>query len=374
MNISEVNIEYNKNIKKGEQFLKNKDFDEALKCYEKSSVLKPTEEEPMIKIDKLKKLQIIRRKISEVQSSFAFNKAFQMALKIVLNATYGAFANPYFVLSNSKIANAITIMGRNLINYMAYSVDDYFYNHWIDDKETHKLLGLEYIVKNKVDGLYYFLDRNFDKVDRGYSEFNTGHNNDILMSRRITKEKLVDHLDLEDLPDYDILYEYKIHDFKNVKSLDLNPTWEKEEETGYTLYNGKNPVVRYQDTDSVEKNTTIITDKCETTIEEFYNRNIINGSGGITSNGHESVITDEKSLNWSEEKKLYYSNIKRIKRHKVSKPKWKLRTKTGQEIIITSDHSLVVFRNGIKTKTKPDKIEKDDKILIIYNDKMYLDI
>lgn len=365
--VATINIEYNKCIKKGEQCLKKQDFDDALKQYEKALSIKPEQEEPQKKIEKLKKLDTLRKKISEVQSSFAFNKAFQMALKIVLNATYGAFANQYFVLSNSKIANAITIMGRNLINYMAHSVDDYFYNKWVNDKEIHKLLGMEYIAKSKKDNLYYFLDRNFTIVDRGYSEFNTGHNNDILMSRRINKEQLIEHFDLDGfgLDGFDILWDYKIHDFKNVKSLDEKPTWEKEEETGYTLYNGKNPVVRYQDTDSVDKNTIIITDKCESTIEEFYNRNIINGSGGVTSNGHESVLTNEKSLNWSKENNLYYIPIKRIIRHKVSKPKWKLVTKSGKEIIITSDHSLIVFRNGVKIEVKPINIQKDDKILIV---------
>lgn len=251
--VATINIEYNKCIKKGEQCLKKQDFDDALKQYEKALSIKPEQEEPQKKIEKLKKLDTLRKKISEVQSSFAFNKAFQMALKIVLNATYGAFANQYFVLSNSKIANAITIMGRNLINYMAHSVDDYFYNKWVNDKEIHKLLGMEYIARNKEDKMYYFLDRNFTIVDRGYSEFNTGHNNDILMSRRITKEQLIEHFDLDGfgLDGFDILWDYKIHDFKNVKSLDEKPTWEKEEETGYTLYNGKNQIVRYQDTDSM---------------------------------------------------------------------------------------------------------------------------
>jgi hypothetical protein len=369
VDVASINIDYNKSIKKGEQYLKNKEFDEALKYYEKASNLKPEQEEPKIKLEKLYKLQSTRKRINELQSSFAFNKAFQMALKIVLNATYGAFANQYFVLSNSKIANAITIMGRNLINYMAHSVDDYFYNYWLNDKETHKLLGLEYIAKNKKDGKYYFLNRNFEKVEKGWSDFNTGHKGDILMSRRITKEQLTEHLNMGDDPeDFDVLYDYKIHDFRNVITLDEKPTWEKEEETGYVLYNGKNPVVRYQDTDSVEKNTKIITDKCESTIEELYNRNISNGSGGVTNNGHESVITDEKSLNWSDDKKLYYTSIKRIIRHKVSKPKWKLKTKSGKEIIITSDHSLIVFRNCIKLEVNPMNIQKDDKILIVKND------
>lgn len=375
MDIATINIEYNKTIKKAEEHIKNKEFEEALFYYEKSLTVKPDQEEPQKKIEKIKKLLEIRKKINETQSSYAFNKAYQSSLKIVLNATYGAFANQYFVLSNSKIANAITVMGRNLINYMASSVDNYFYNYWHKDSSAHKLLGLEYIAKGKNDGLYYFLDRNLNKTDRPFKEFNTGHKiDDILMSRRIGIDRLKEHLDIENHPDYEILYDYKIHDFVNVQQLDPNPQWVKEEETGYKLYCGKNPCVRYQDTDSVEGETKIITNNCESAIQEFYNRNIINGSGGITEKGHESVLTEEKILNWSDKKGVYYSNVKRIIRHKVSKPKWKLKTKSGKELIITSDHSLIVFRNGIKLIVKPNEIEKTDKILIIYKDKGCLDI
>ena len=370
--VATINIEYNKSIKKAEAFIKNKDFEEALKFYQKALSTKPDEVDPKGKIEKITRLLDIRQKINETQSSYAFNKAYQSSLKIVLNATYGAFANQYFVLSNSKIANAITIMGRDLINYMASSVDNYFYNFWYKDKNAHKLLGLEYIVKGKKDDLYYFLDRNFNKTDkRGYTEFNTGNKSkDILMSRRIDIEKLVEHKNIENLENYDVLYDYKIHDFIKVEQLDLNPTWEREEESGYKLYKGNNPVVRYQDTDSVEKNTKIITDKCESTIEDFYNRNIINGQAGTTNNGHESVLTNEKILNWSDEKKLYYSDVRRIIRHKVSKPKWKLKTKSGRYIIITDDHSLIVFRDGKQLEIKPSNVEKSDNILIVYKDKM----
>jgi hypothetical protein len=251
--VATVNIEYNKSIKKAEGFIKNKDFEEALKFYQKALSTKPDEVEPKSKIEKITRLLEIREKINQTQSSYAFNKAYQSSLKIVLNATYGAFANQYFVLSNSKIANAITVMGRDLINYMASSVDNYFYNFWHKDINAHKLLGLEYIVQNKKDNLYYFLDRNFNKTDkRGYTEFNSGNkSNDILMSRRIGLEKLVEHKGTENLEDYNILYDYKIHDFIKIVPLDLNPTWEREEESGYKLYKGPNSVVRYQDTDSM---------------------------------------------------------------------------------------------------------------------------
>ena len=126
------------------------------------------------------------------------------------------------------------------------------------------------------------------------------------------------------------------------------------------------PVSVYGDTDSCHKDTLINTINGVKTIEEFYNSNMINGSAGETNNGHESVLTHERVLNWDNEQ-LYYADVRRIIRHKVSKPKWKLKTKSGKEIIVTGDHSMVVFRNGEKLVVKPSEILKTDKILCLEN-------
>lgn len=121
----------------------------------------------------------------------------------------------------------------------------------------------------------------------------------------------------------------------------------------------------YADTDSCDSNTIVNTNNGKFTIEEWYNNNISNGSGGETIKGHESVLTDDKILNYSDSGNVYYANTRRIIRHKVTKPKWKLKTKSGKEIIVTNDHSMIVFRNGIKTEVKPSEILKSDKILTI---------
>jgi hypothetical protein len=126
------------------------------------------------------------------------------------------------------------------------------------------------------------------------------------------------------------------------------------------------PVSVYGDTDSVFKDTLIHTSVGIKTIEEFYNSNMLNGSAGETTNGHESVLTHDRVLNWDNDQ-LYYADVRRIIRHKVSKPKWKLKTKSGKEIIVTGDHSMVVFRDGKKLVVKPSEILKTDKILCLEN-------
>jgi hypothetical protein len=127
------------------------------------------------------------------------------------------------------------------------------------------------------------------------------------------------------------------------------------------------PVSIYADTDSCHCQSLIKTNKGEFSIEDWYNKNLINGSAGETLTGHESVKTDDLILNYSNGE-IYYTPVKRIIRHKVSKAKWKLKTKLGKEVIVTNDHSMIVFRDGDQIEVKPSEILKTDKILIIKGD------
>lgn len=124
--------------------------------------------------------------------------------------------------------------------------------------------------------------------------------------------------------------------------------------------------VVYGDTDSCAKDTIIRIEKNgiieSLTIEDLYNRYIKNDAG-VTMMGHESVSCDCKILNW--DKDLYFGLPKRIIRHRVTKPKWRLKTKDGKEIFVTNDHSMIVFRDGKKLEVKPKDILKTDKILIV---------
>jgi len=365
------NEKFNRLIRGGEDLLLKKKFDEAYKNYKTAYDINQFED-IKVKIEKLEKYFDLKKKVSDKKSEYDYNKAMQLALKLVLNGTYGAFANKYFVLSNAKIANAITAMGRNVIQYMLEKIEDYFYNEWHLDKDIHRLLGLEYLAQSKTDNNYYFLNRDYKPVDRPFSQINTGDiNNDILKSRNIQITRLTE-IESYDKDDWKILYEYHIHEFSNVEILDENPQWETINENKpsnpdeiFRSYIGGNPILIYGDTDSCDKFTIIRTNEGKKTVEELYNENIIEGSAGVTIKGHESVNCKKKVLNYNENKELYYAPVKRVIRHKVSKPKWKLKTKSGKEIIVTNDHSMIVFRNNEKLEVKPSEILKTDKILII---------
>ena len=296
----------------------------------------------MTAAEKREKISELKKKVEETQAEYDRAKAMQLALKLTLNGTYGAFAHPKFVLSNSHIANAITAMGRDVIQYMLKKIEKYFYKEWHLDIKSHQELGIEYIAEK--DGKYFLLNKAGENIHYPHNSLD-----ELIIKLNILRSDLKE--DKKELAGYNILYVRNIHDFSYVQPID------KE----------KNIII-YGDTDSCHKNTVISTDNGDFTIEELYNKNMIEGSAGITLKGHESVKCQEKVLNYDENKDIYYASVKRIIRHKVSKPKWKLKTKSGEEIIVTNDHSMIVFRDGKKLEVKPSEILKTDKILVIKNE------
>lgn len=133
----------------------------------------------------------------------------------------------------------------------------------------------------------------------------------------------------------------------------------------------KQTVTCYSDTDSVSSNSVLkIKDKSlfrEMHIEDLFN---ILGKGGYdfkNANGSEFVYNtkDFKILNYVNGE-LKYVPVKWVMKHNVKKDKWKLKTKSGKEIIVTGDHSLIVIRDGKKIAIKVKDINKEtDKILTI---------
>ena len=62
----------------------------------------------------LKKINSLKEKTTKLKSEIDFYNAMQNAMKLVLNGSYGAFANNYFVLFNNNVASTITAQGRDL--------------------------------------------------------------------------------------------------------------------------------------------------------------------------------------------------------------------------------------------------------------------
>lgn len=169
-----------------------------------------------------------------------YAKAMQLALKLTLNGTYGAFANKYFVCSNGDIANAITAHGRDINQFMMENIEDYFYNKWHLDKKIHDKLGIEYI--GVCDGKYAAYSLDFQML---------GWKHDTLESLLKNKNITINELEKNEFEHdgINVLYQYELWDFSNPKALDENPVWGELE--GRKKYEGKNQIVVYGDTDSL---------------------------------------------------------------------------------------------------------------------------
>lgn len=177
----------------------------------------------------------LKKKIEQTKAEYDRAKAMQLALKLVINGTYGAFAHPKFVLSNSHIANAITAMGRDVINYMLNKIEKYFYEEWHLDKESHKKLGIEYV--GSKDGKYFLLDKNGENLHYAHESISK------------LKEKL------------------NMYDFKSVDKFEINGYIVEAQRTIFELKEvlpipREEPIIIYGDTDSLYVSFTPIMKSC----------------------------------------------------------------------------------------------------------------
>lgn len=121
----------------------------------------------MTKTEKIKDLkrQIQSKKddILEAKKMADRYNSLQLALKLVMNGSYGALANKHFVLFCNGVASTITAHGRDLVQHMDIANEDYWYNQWHLDTELHLELEkyrriLEYINFNDLSIDFIFGD------------------------------------------------------------------------------------------------------------------------------------------------------------------------------------------------------------------------
>ena len=114
----------------------------------------------MTKEEKLKKIESLRNKANQLKREVDYYNALQLALKLILNGSYGAFATPYFVLFNQHVAGTITAQGRDLTKTMDAVNERYWYNQWHIDYELHSRLGIKNVtpISKKEDKVSIYAD------------------------------------------------------------------------------------------------------------------------------------------------------------------------------------------------------------------------
>lgn len=101
----------------------------------------------MTRDEKIQRLERLKIEAKALKKDVDYYNALQLALKLVLNGSYGAFAASYFVLFNNHVASSITAQGRDLTKTMDKVNLDYWYNQWHEDVELHKRLCIKNIKK-----------------------------------------------------------------------------------------------------------------------------------------------------------------------------------------------------------------------------------
>lgn len=107
----------------------------------------------MTKEEKINKINSLKQKAEQLKKESDYYNALQLALKLILNGSYGAFATQYFILFNQHVAGTITAQGRDLTKTMNAVNEKYWYEQWHLDYELHSKLGIKNVTPiSKKDG------------------------------------------------------------------------------------------------------------------------------------------------------------------------------------------------------------------------------
>lgn len=133
-----------------------------------------------------------------------------------------------------------------------------------------------------------------------------------------------------------------------------------------SLLKDNNNYIIYQDTDSVIGSTIIRTSEGNFRIDDLYNKlngNVeIRGEDNFIKHIDNIIFTPSVNTNLKIENK----QIKYIMKHKVKKKMYKICI-NSKEVIVTEDHSVMVYRNNELISVKPYEILKTDEILFMNN-------
>jgi hypothetical protein len=114
------------------------------------------------------------------------------------------------------------------------------------------------------------------------------------------------------------------------------------------------------DTDSVRFDSKIFVNDEVIFIEDLFNSILKNGLLDKLENGTEVAIPNfklsTKTINGS-------SLIKNVSRHKVTKNQFKISIDGNDPLYVTSDHSIIVYRDGNLIECKPNEIKSSDFLI-----------
>lgn len=247
-------------------------------------------------------LETLENEVKRLEGLSGYYETKQLALKKFINSVYGATASKFFIAHNTDIAESITLQGQDLNHYSENSVNDYFSGIFQNDTELHKKLGISTEAAQQVT------------IDKGKTT--------------------------------------------PMKKLDLD------------YLKGDESLTCAGDTDSVSGDTLIyVEDDSQMRIDNYFkiskflNKDIVikcaDGSEVVPVKGGTTLAIDN-DLNCK------FNSINYIMRHKVTKHKFTITSKSGKKVEVTGDHSCMVVRNGelISIKAKDINIDTDKLVTL----------
>jgi len=127
--------------------------------------------------------------------------------------------------------------------------------------------------------------------------------------------------------------------------------------------------VIYIDTDSVLGDTKINTASGEEEIKQVFDNLIAAGEDNIIDiAGRHFVFPKKLTLPYYDETtlKVLRGNVKYIEKHRVKKKLYKITTQSGNSVVVTGDHSLMILNSENKLEKKcAIDVKKSDRVIVI---------
>ena len=280
-----------------------------------------------------KELQDLKRKTEYEISKYG---NYEKAKKVQLNSAYGAFGNQYFRFFDVRLAEAVTLSGQLVIQWIEKYINDYL-------NKILKTDNIDYVIAIDTDSLYISLE---DLVEKVLPETNKNVDKVITFLDNLCEKKLIPiiHEFCVELKEYTNGYDQKMR--MKREALSDKALWTTKKRYAMNVYDlegirHKEPELKIMGLESVKSSTPeIVKDKIEETIsvilrsnndevinfiedfkKEFFQLNIEEIAKPTTMNGLEkysdSKFLYRKSTPYHVKGSLIFNSL--LKKHNVEK-------------------------------------------------------
>ena len=86
-------------------------------------------------------LEELESAIEKVENKEEYYHTMEQSAKVFINSIYGVFGTDFYNLSNTDLAESVTLQGQHLIKFSVDQINNYYINKWNSDTEAHKAIA-----------------------------------------------------------------------------------------------------------------------------------------------------------------------------------------------------------------------------------------